>query len=213
MNLSLPSLGALKARFIGLSTRERFFILAGTAAIAFFLGNHFFFESQQAKISSLKTQLQTSQRNLDRILGDIRAIESGTFSRQADEALSNELESLRERNAALETLLTSVQGKTPQIGGLIRGLIRTQFQTVSLDSIKTLPSERVLSQDSRNIYRHGVEISLRGNYLELLRYLQSLESSIDGLFWSGINLNAGPNDVSIRVSIFILSNEAQPILA
>jgi MSHA biogenesis protein MshJ len=40
------------------------------------------------------------------------------------------------------------------------------------------------------VYRHGVEVVLRGNYLALLPYLGKLQAYPRPLFWSDVSLEA-----------------------
>ena len=42
----------------------------------------------------------------------------------------------------------------------------------------------------RLIYRHGMELTVSGGYLELLRYLEQLEGLPTQLYWTALDLNA-----------------------
>ena len=56
------------------------------------------------------------------------------------------------------------------------------------------------------IYRHGVEITLSGNYLDLLAYLRDLEKLPTQLYWGRVELStATPPQVTLKLSVYTLS--------
>ena len=56
------------------------------------------------------------------------------------------------------------------------------------------------------IYRHGVEITLSGNYLDLLAYLRDLEKLPTQLYWGRVELStAAPPLVTLKLSVYTLS--------
>jgi len=56
------------------------------------------------------------------------------------------------------------------------------------------------------IYRHGVEITLSGNYLDLLAYLRDLEKLPTQLYWGRVELGAAaPPLVTLKLSVYTLS--------
>ncbi len=61
----------------------------------------------------------------------------------------------------------------------------------------------------RPIYRHGVEIAVKGNYLALVRYLETLQTQSGRLQWGDMSLEvqAHPSAV-LRVTVYTLSGSA-----
>ena len=55
------------------------------------------------------------------------------------------------------------------------------------------------------IYRHGVEITVSGSYLDLLAYLQDLEKLPSQLYWGRIELKAAHPLVTLKLSVYTLS--------
>jgi MSHA biogenesis protein MshJ len=56
------------------------------------------------------------------------------------------------------------------------------------------------------IYRHGVEITLSGNYLDLLAYLRDLEKLPTQLYWGKVDLSVtAPPQVTLKLSVYTLS--------
>ena len=58
----------------------------------------------------------------------------------------------------------------------------------------------------KQIFKHGVQISVRGSYLELLRYVSALEKVPAQMFWGGADLNVEqyPNSV-LTLTLYTLS--------
>jgi MSHA biogenesis protein MshJ len=69
-----------------------------------------------------------------------------------------------------------------------------------------------VKQAAGQIYRHGVEITVAGSYLDLLAYLQELEKLPSQLYWGRIELDTaaggaagGRSQVSLKLSVYTLS--------
>jgi MSHA biogenesis protein MshJ len=56
------------------------------------------------------------------------------------------------------------------------------------------------------IYRHGVEITVSGNYLDLLAYLRDLEKLPNQMYWGKLDLNVGIHPLTtLKLSVYTLS--------
>lgn len=61
---------------------------------------------------------------------------------------------------------------------------------------------------SSTIYRHGIELEVRGAYLDVLAYLKTLEQRHPPLFWSDITLTAQTYpENTMRVTLYLLSRQ------
>ena len=59
---------------------------------------------------------------------------------------------------------------------------------------------------SAEIYRHGVEVTMRGSYLDLLAYLQEIESLQVRMFWDKVNLSVTTYPtVTMRLVVYTIS--------
>ena len=221
-----PQLAKIQSRFLNLTTREQVVFVLGVVALAYFALDTFRYTPQKKTISDLENQLKISESTLAAARLSIDVLDQGKYSNAVDQKLLNEREDLRRQEDAMKAVLASVQGKTPQIGALIRNLIQTKHQRVALYAIKTLPPKQLFTAPitdpaqpgsapvKKTVYRHGVQLELGGSYLDLLAYLNSLESTVAGLFWSDLNFSAtGGMGNSLKVTIFILSNQEDPILS
>ena len=60
----------------------------------------------------------------------------------------------------------------------------------------------------RQVFRHTVELSLKGSYFDLLDYLAALEGMPQRVFWDGFELSVAeyPHSV-LKLTIYTLSPE------
>lgn len=68
------------------------------------------------------------------------------------------------------------------------------------------PATKPATPGERLIYRHGMELTVSGGYLELLRYLEQLEALPTQLYWSELELNAAsyPSH-TLKIVVYTLS--------
>ncbi len=58
------------------------------------------------------------------------------------------------------------------------------------------------------IYKHGVEITVKGNYAQLVSYMEKLQKFPKRVFWSEAKITVSPYPVSVlRIVIFTLSDQ------
>ena len=59
---------------------------------------------------------------------------------------------------------------------------------------------------ARNVYKHGIELTLQGAYLDLLDYLARLERLPVQMFWAHAKMDAGDYPrVRLTVTVYTLS--------
>jgi MSHA biogenesis protein MshJ len=64
--------------------------------------------------------------------------------------------------------------------------------------------------DAPNLYRHSLVLTLRGSYLDFLRYLEAVERLPWHLYWSGLELRTDEypvNDITIELTTLSLDEE------
>jgi MSHA biogenesis protein MshJ len=219
---------ALKNKFVGLTRREQVALMAALIAVIYFLTDHFVFQPQQETLAAQQLKNQLERSTLTLLNASIAEINKGGAAPAGLSRQMQELEKLERQAATIDAVLQSVQGATPQIGTLIRNLIAKQTPVV-LQSIKTVPSRPLIgaggtlaaSQPTSpasttplgTIYRHGVELQLKGQYLDLAAYLRTLERSAQGAFWANFRMTVDRYPEStLTLTIYILSKEVNPIL-
>jgi MSHA biogenesis protein MshJ len=68
------------------------------------------------------------------------------------------------------------------------------------------PGEQKQPDSQKQIYKHGVSITVRGGYLDLLRYITALEKMPAQMFWGEVNLSVEKYpDVMFTLTVYTLS--------
>jgi MSHA biogenesis protein MshJ len=218
---SLFSFRRIRDKFYTLSAREQLLVVLVLGVAIYFVFESLVFEPQRTR----NMVLMNSQAVLASQAKTLRTeiLTAG----QSDDVLSKaqaEHAQLKQQMAMLDAIVGGMQGNTPQVGDLARRVLK-DYPRVTLDSLKTLPVKALIvatpaKKDAagaavaapvKDIYKHGVELEIHGNYLDLLAYLKNLESTSKNVFWSDMKLHTVKYpETSLRVTIFILSD--QPVL-
>ena len=75
------------------------------------------------------------------------------------------------------------------------------------------PRPEMTPRPPRSIYRHGIEISVKGNYLALLPYLEKLQKYPGHLYWADVSLEVQGYPVAVlKLNVYTLSGQANPRL-
>lgn len=215
---SIFSIDPLRIKFDALNAREQLLLVLVVG-----VGIYSFFEStvllpQHGRGVSLQAAHALAQTQAIALRTEISAVghSDGVLRQaQADNAL------LKQKTAMLSAVLGSIHGNAPQVGDLVRSVLKDDPH-VSLDFIKTLPVKTLMaatpSKRDRTapatspditIYKHGLELEIHGNYLDLLAYLNRLEASTHHVFWSDVTVRTDSYPrTSLRMTIFILSEQA-----
>lgn len=62
------------------------------------------------------------------------------------------------------------------------------------------------AEPPRKFFRHGVELTVKGGYLELLQFLVEIEKMPYRIFWAGLDLSAGDfPTATLKIKVFTLS--------
>ncbi len=125
--------------------------------------------------------------------------------------LQSHLQLLETRLSYLQTTLISPD-KMPE---LLRSLLKKN-SNLKLIELKTLPVKGLLESSAENteqtpkqdapVFKHGVEITIEGRYLDLLEYVTELEKMPWHVLWSKAALNAEHYpDSQLTLTVYTLS--------
>lgn len=106
-------------------------------------------------------------------------------------ALNNTIKSLAEKIESLKTSLI----KPESMPDLLKDILE-QDAALQLIELKTLPPTGLFDEDSKHaqqphalpVFKHGVEMTIQGHYLDLMHYLNRLESLPWHILWEKANL-------------------------
>jgi MSHA biogenesis protein MshJ len=199
------------ARMDALSLRERGMVFGATIAVLAFAGNTFVLAPQDAKQAALRTQIEQQQAAIAAIDGEITArvegsrIDPDAQSRTRLNTMQQEMGQLGSELLALEHGLVPPE----RMGPLVEGILRANGR-LKLVSMRTLPAEPLAAPGATTalaapvapatpaaaaggdvplLYRHGVEVTVRGNYLDMVDYMSTLDAMPTRMFWGRARLD------------------------
>jgi MSHA biogenesis protein MshJ len=198
--------------------RERAMLFAAAAASIVFLLYSLFLNPLLAKQAALRAQLSQQQGNIAGIDGEITQ-KVQAYALDPDAAAHARLTALNNDTAQLATSLRAMQkGLVPpeRIAPLLETILKSNGK-LQLVSMNTLPAGPVggaphpaVGATPANphdlLYRHGVELTVRGNYLDMVNYMDALEAMPAQLFWgqAGLQVEEYPN-ARLTLTLYTLS--------
>jgi MSHA biogenesis protein MshJ len=211
------------------SLRERVMIFAAATVVIVALLNALLIEPEFARQRRLSKEVAQRQDNI-RVMQE--QLQKMALARQAnpDQQNRDRLEALRRRAAELEAQLTEEQRKfapPERIGALLEEML-ARNRRLQLTELRTLPVAAIQVGESAAaarpaaqtapgkppatpvpggpIYRHGVEITVKGSYLDLLAYLRDLEKLPNQMYWGRLDLTVSAHpQVTLKLSVYTLS--------
>ena len=205
----------LAARIDALSQRERLLVFAALLAALAFIGEFMVLGPLQRKQEALRSQMVQQRSDLESINGlivqKLQAAEA-----DPDAPVRMRLAAVRGETERLSSELRAMQrGLVPpeRIAPLLESILRANGR-LKLVSVRTLPVDPVSSLDAgadkggattvinaaatavppaargpELLFRHGVELTARGSYLDMVDYMTALEALPTQLFWGRAQLD------------------------
>jgi MSHA biogenesis protein MshJ len=207
-------------RFDALSLRERAMVFAAVMVAIVAAAYTLAIEPQllkQKRINGAMLQKQSEMKAFEaqvaKFVGD-GTLDAGRAERERLARLRTELRALEASITAEERKFTAPSQMRAVLQGLLarnRGVALVEMKTLAADTVvsnvKPAPNPAAsLALGWRLIYRHGVELTVSGSYLELLAYARDLEKLPKQLYWGAIELNATAYPkVSMKLTVYTLS--------
>lgn len=192
--------------------RERVLIFLAAALVLVFLFNAALIQPLRDTQRRVAAEIAQKERELRAVQSSLQRMMRG---RDADPNAQN-----RERVAQLKVELQGLEASIAEMQrrftppDRMRAVLEEMLQRdrrLQLVDLRTLPVT-VLSdspaQGGRRIFRHGVEMTLAGTYLDLHAYLQVLEALPTQLYWGRAELAvAGYPVATLKLTVYTLSVE------
>lgn len=174
-------------------------------------------QSIRAELVADEAQIQSLTQELNLLLG-MPVIDPDAQNRQRVSALQSRLNLLESDLSGLQATLISPE-EMPQ---LLRNLLKKNT-ALKLIALETLPATSLIEHESTAldpsapvinvantntppVFKHGVEITIEGHYLDLLEYIADLEKMPWHVLWSKVNLNAeNYPDSHLTLTVYTLS--------
>lgn len=222
-------------KFDALSVRERFMVFGASAALLIFMVVYLAVNPQLAKRKALTdtiAQRQLAVAAIDAEMAQRMAAHAGDPNLQDRirlERIRQEVQQMRQALQSTQNGLVAPERIVPMLQQLLK-----QQANLRLVSLATLPSGamgqggHVASKASASasaaapagqspadaepakapavLYRHGVEIVLRGNYLDMVNYMDAVEAMPSHVFWGKLNMQVEqyPN-ATLSLTLYTLS--------
>lgn len=191
----------LAARMDALSLRERGMVFGAAIAVLAFVGHTFILAPQDQKQAGLREQIAQQQAAIAAIDAEITTRVQGAQV-DPDAPARTRLGTMKQEMAQLGGQLLALEhGLVPpeRMGPLVEGILRANGR-LKLVSMRTLPAEPLAGPgadpaaaaqpgDAPLLYRHGVEVTVRGNYLDMVDYMSALDAMPTRMFWGRAQLD------------------------
>lgn len=215
-------------KFQALTLRERFMAVAATLAVLYFLTDFFLLGPQMNKGKALQQQISQQKVEFD---GLAKVMASGAADNKPADALARERaerDELLARIAKAEAFV-GLSAKGAPMSELVRAMIGAS-PDLTLVSLRTLPAEVFsrpvaptaapakaasaaqpsVAATPLTIYKHGVEVVIKGTYPALLAYLQTLQRNPNKMFWTNVKLDVvSYPEATLRMTVFTVSDRAE----
>ncbi|MDP3086889.1 MAG: MSHA biogenesis protein MshJ [Methylotenera sp.] len=233
MNASLSQFwGAVNSKFDALNKRERWLVFGASTFVAYSLVNALFLSPVLAKkkilsgeVSADQAQIQALQQQIT-VMNSQEIIDPDAQNKQLIANLQANIQSIDSKLEGMQSSLISPD-KIPE---LLRSLLKKNGK-LKLIELKTMPATGLLeSPQAQNnttttspefpetapsiinktidgiAFKHGVEITVEGRYLDLLDYVSQLENTSWHILWSKAALTTEHPPVSqLKLTVYTLS--------
>ena len=200
-----------------MNRRERWMVACALFAVVFATINSLLISPVLARQKTINSELATNQAQIQNLTQQITAynnqamIDPDASNKQRITELNSHLKTLEMQLSGLQNTLISPD-KMPE---LLRSLLKKNGK-LQLIELKTLPTKGLFEAESTDkntaasavsttennntnkvdtvkqdspVFKHGVEITVEGHYLDLLEYVSDLEKMPWHVLWSKAALN------------------------
>ena len=192
----------IAARIDDMALRERALLFATLSLLLVALAYVGFIDPVLVRQKGLIERAKRDQSQL----AAVRAQIEGLLKEQQVDPEQAALRDLEQRVAEAEQALAAKKqsfAAATRLPALVRDLLG-QGRPVRLEALRVLPAKQVESGDE--LYRHGVELTLKGAYFDLLQYLADLERLPVGLLWGPAELQVEQYpEVKLTVQVYTVS--------
>ena len=208
-------------RIDALSLRERALVFLAAAAVLFLTYDTFLLEPLLKRQKSLFEATQLRQAAVTGIEQQIQAVlqrrsdDPDAANRAAQKQLQDELALLDAKLAQRQSRLVPADRMVRLLEAMLRD--KRQLQVLSLRSAPPVelggkvgaaaaaPQPGAAAMAERGLYRHGIELALRGTYPDLLDYVAALEAYRDKFYLGASSLSANGVDATLTLSLYTIS--------
>jgi MSHA biogenesis protein MshJ len=206
-----------------MALRERVMLFLAVALVLMTLLQIVLLDPMLSQRNRLTTQISQQEDETKAMQSQIQALVQPN-TQDPDEINRDRLKSLREQMAQLErqlesrqkqfvaparmvAMLESMVGKNPRLQLVsLRNLPVGSLSQPGAAATAGTAGGQPRAAGAREIFRHTVELNVRGSYFDLLDYLVALEGMQGQVFWEGLELSVAEYPLSVlKLTIYTLS--------
>jgi MSHA biogenesis protein MshJ len=200
-----------------MALRERAMFFGAVALVLVTLLQVFLLNPVMSRRNQLSAQIAQQEDETRAIQTQIQALVRPSVQDQ-NELNRDRLKSLREQFAQLDRQFEQQQQQfvaPEKMVAMLENMI-VKNRKLQLISLRNLPGAglspgaggRARAGGGREVFRHTVELSVKGSYFDLLDYLATLERMPQRVFWDGLELSVAQYPQSVlKLTIYTLSLE------
>jgi len=219
----------LNAKLEAMSLRERVFVFVAVIFLLLFLVNYLLLDPLMARQKTMRTQvmqqhemLLQAQMQIATMVQDNSSNSSSPQQAQikqfkAEMAEGNAyLQNSRERLVQPEKMAEHLRQLLSRNSRLILVSLQTmpvaplleQSEDKSFKKAQAVKASTASSLVDKQVFKHGVQLTVRGNYLDLLQYLNALEKLPQQMYWAKAQLAVTQYPASeLSLTLYTLSLE------
>jgi len=213
-----PSLWLELQTWFGLrSARERGIVLI-TVSLLLFFGWDWFLQANLDAFAASETRRLQSLEQINVGLNDQLETLSAIAQENPNTLLRRTISRLNAQNDRLDLEIEAMSGTLVQPIQMANVLSQVMLQQggVELLSIENRPPESLffssgeLGDEPLVVFKHGLNLTLRGSYLDVLRYLSAIENLGVRFFWERVEYKTESYPLGvIDIKVFTLSTQEQ----
>lgn len=212
----MPQWIAISSRIMAMSPRERTMVLCAMLAIIWMIFDTAIISPAQLKQKIYREEISAKREEMGKLLSEQNSILQLGKS-DPDSSRKAQLTELKNRIAQMDADLRATQSELvppDHMPNVLESVLQRdrQVKLVALNSLPVSGLTEGAADDKGSIspvlgiYKHGFEITLEGNYLDLMRYVTELEASPWRMLWGEMSLQAGDYPKStLKLTLYTLS--------
>ena len=198
------SWGLLAARIDALSLRERAFLFVSIIACGLALADVVWLSPAQLAHRQLIQRFDRQSVELQRARDELKTL---ALPVDATQAVNAELAALQARLERANQNIEDVMPLATQAAPLAQALIHFLRRHEGLTLVRTAaaaPDAPGIGAPMAGLTRQGVELTVSGPYVELMRYVQSLENALPQVRWGAMKLKGEKQTVDLTLQVFLV---------
>jgi MSHA biogenesis protein MshJ len=201
-------------KFNALGRRERVGMALALVALVYVVFDATLLGPQTKRHKVLKTELAGLEQELSAVRSEMVVVKV-QFDKDPQAKDRAQLDVYKKAMDEADAFIRKVESDPQQVGALLRQIL-TSTPGVTLVALKTLPAVAVVepkgakTPGAKTVYRRGIEVTVKGNYLAMLPYLEKIQNSPTRVLWAEADLDVGIYpDSTLKLVVFTLSSEPE----